>query len=67
VASGGGKPSMRSCGMGEARERKRSGVPAPLPHCGAPAGVVRRRGAAMRWRGELPSSAKLAVERALGC
>jgi hypothetical protein len=71
VVRGGGEPSVRSCGTRKARERERererSGVPAPLPYCCAPAGAVRRRGAAMRRRGELPSSAMAAAERVLGC
>jgi hypothetical protein len=36
-------------------------VQASLPHCGAPAGVVRRRGAAVRRRGELPNAAAMAT------
>jgi hypothetical protein len=64
---GGGKPSVRSCSTGKARERERRGVLAPLPYCGAPMGVVRRRGAAMWRRGKLPSSAMAMAERALGC
>jgi hypothetical protein len=46
------------------RRRERSSVQAPLPHCSAPVGVVRWRGAAVWQRGELPNAAEEA--RALG-
>jgi hypothetical protein len=49
-------PSVRSCGTGKARERERSSVQAPLPHCGAPAGLFdggkRRRGELLKRGGD---------------
>jgi hypothetical protein len=53
AASGGSRSTATPCGCGEVRERERSGGRVSLPHRGAPAVLVQRRGAAERRRSEL--------------
>jgi hypothetical protein len=43
-----------------------AGREAFLPHRDAPAGFVRRRGAVVRWRSELPNAGAMAAAEKLG-